>query len=270
MKNFLLPIILALMLSATACRQALPEQRVVEVLTDMYLYDGDFTFNVLRTDSVSFYRSVFLRHGCSEEDYNQSIAYYAQKPKVMKRIYESVQARLQAIKDEYAPLAELEDSLRNLWTSHYDTLFLSDSASPRTYAFSIDVDTLCTYTLEVSAKYFDDDSTLRPRMKGYVQRKYIDTVKVKKTLLGKKKKKVRHKSDTIVQEREMLFKRGDTQKYTLTFTINDTLMTHIKGNWLFTDDGDTTKNRQHIYLSKIHIYKPRKVQRFVPELIRLP
>jgi len=270
MKNFLLLIILILTLSVTACRQALPERRVVEILTDMYLYDGDFTSNVLRTDSVSFYRSVFLHHGCSEDEYNKSIAYYAQKPPVMKRIYESVQARLQSVKDEYTPEAERDDSLRNLLPPHADTLFLSDSVPPRAYAFSVDVDTLCTYTLEVSAKYFDDDSTLRPRMKGYVQRKYVDTAKVKKTLSGKKKKKIRHLSDTIVQEREMLFKRGDTQKYTLTFSINDTLMTHIKGYWLITDGGDTTKKRQHISLSKFHVYKPRTVQRFAPVLIRLP
>ena len=81
-----------------ACRQVLPEDRMVDLLADMYLYDEEFAKGVQDADSVSVYRSIFLRHGCGEEDYKKAIAYYVKKPKIMKEIYEAVKVRLEGYK----------------------------------------------------------------------------------------------------------------------------------------------------------------------------
>jgi hypothetical protein len=284
-----------------ACRQVLPKDRLVDLLTDMYLYDEEFAKGIQGADSVSFYRSVFVKHGCREEEYKQAIACYAKKPKVMKEIYEAVKARLESYKAEFEQALQVEDSLRNLWVSPYDTLFQNTGIPPRSYAFSIPVDTLCVYTLSLSVQYFEDDSTRRPRMKGYLLGKFgeKDTIRKKDAIQGKKKqlnrelaaleltqdlkpqknlKKAKlndvtvknnhtiiknsdlvvksNMADTVRQEKEVEFARGETKTYTLSFTVDDTLVTHIRGFWLLTDEPDSTA-QQHIYLSKFRVHKPR-------------
>jgi hypothetical protein len=305
---------LFLLLSAcliAACRQVLPKDRMVDLLTDMYLYDEELAKNMQGVDSVSVYRSVFLQHGCAEADYKEAIAYYVKNPKEMKEIYEAVKARLEGYKADYEQALQLEDSLRNLWVAPYDTLFQSADRPPQAYAFSIPVDTLCVYTLSVSVQYFDDDSTQRPHMKGYLwgkfgkkdttvrkddamrgQRKqrnralavqelpameFTQEVKTQKNLKKQKPlksapvngKRIKHQvPDTVRQEKEVEFVRGETKTYTLSFSVDDTLVTHIKGFWLLTDKRDTIAP-QHIYLSRFRVHKPRKMQPpFVLESLR--
>jgi hypothetical protein len=128
-------LLLAVVVLAVACRQALPEDRLVDLLTDMYLYDEELARGIPGADSVSVYRSVFIRHGCSEEEYKKTIARYAEKPKAMKEIYEAVKARLEGYKAVFEHEAQLEDYMRDTARSSYDTLLYialeSDSAAQR-------------------------------------------------------------------------------------------------------------------------------------------
>ena len=94
---------------------------MVDLLTDMYLYDEELAKSIQVADSVSFYRSVFIKHGCGEEDYKKAIACYAKKPKVMKEIYEAVKARLEGYKAEFEQALRLENYL--LTAPPHDTLF---------------------------------------------------------------------------------------------------------------------------------------------------
>jgi hypothetical protein len=101
----------------------------------MYLYDEELAKGIQGADSVSVYRSVFVRHGCSEEEYKKTIACYAKQPKVMKEIYEAVKVRLEGYKAEFEQALQLENYLRDTAVSSYDTLFYmafeDDSAAQR-------------------------------------------------------------------------------------------------------------------------------------------
>jgi hypothetical protein len=88
----------------------------------MYLYDEELAKEIRVADSVSIYRSVFVKHGCSEEDYKKAVARYAKKPKAMKGIYEAVKARLEGYKAEFEQALKLENYLQDLAGSPYDTL----------------------------------------------------------------------------------------------------------------------------------------------------
>jgi hypothetical protein len=116
-------LLLAVVVLAVACRHVLPEDRLVDLLTDMYLYDEELARGIQGADSVSVYRSVFIQHGCSEEEYKKTIASYAKKPKVMKEIYEAVKARLEGYKAVFEHAVQLEDYMRDTTVSSYDTLF---------------------------------------------------------------------------------------------------------------------------------------------------
>jgi hypothetical protein len=101
----------------------------------MYLYDEELAKGIQGADSVSVYRSVFVRHGCSEEEYKKTVACYAKKPKVMKEIYGAVKVRLESYKAEFEQALQLEEYLRDTAVSSYDTLFYmaleDDSAAQR-------------------------------------------------------------------------------------------------------------------------------------------
>jgi hypothetical protein len=128
-------LLLAAVVLVVACRQVLPKDRLIDLLTDMYLYDEELARGIQGADSVSVYRSVFVRHGCSEEEYKKTIACYAKKPKVMKEIYEAVKARLEGYKAVFEHAVQLEDYMRDTTVSSYDTLFYmvleDDSATQR-------------------------------------------------------------------------------------------------------------------------------------------
>jgi hypothetical protein len=108
------------LLSLAGCRNVLSEDRMADLLTDMYLYDEELAGEMKGTDSVSVYRSVFVKHGCSEEEYREAIARYAEQPKVMKGIYEAVKVRLEGYKAQFDHALQLESYM--LTAPPHDTL----------------------------------------------------------------------------------------------------------------------------------------------------
>jgi hypothetical protein len=263
---------------------------MVDLLVDMYLYDDDMARSVyMNIDSVSLYTPVLAKHKCTEEQYKAAILYYANEPKKLKSIYEKVQEKLEKQKIEYEKVQDVEDSLRNIWVASYDTLFRSSGVIPENYSFLIPVDTLGTYTITMYAQCFDDDSTTRPRMRGYllIGDKDADLKDEPKDVTRIKAPKLRpevvHKNLNLSsiqldknlslesesaelkglqlakeeqrkmrQVKEIEFEKG-LKKYFLSFNVNDTLITHLKGYWLLVDD--STACRQNIRLSKFSVLK---------------
>jgi hypothetical protein len=107
---------------------------MVDLLTDMYLYEDELVKGIQGADSVSIYRSVFIRHGCTEEEYRKAIACYAKKPKEMKEIYAAVKLRLEGYKAEFERALQLENYL--LTAPPLDTLYymtFDDDSTRRIY-----------------------------------------------------------------------------------------------------------------------------------------
>jgi hypothetical protein len=127
-------LLVASLLFVAGCRHGLPESRLAGLLTDMYLYDEELARDIKGVDSVSLYRSVFARHGCSEEEYRDAIARYAGKPKVMREIYEAVKARLENYRAKLEHESQLEEYMRT--APPPDTLYytpLNDDSTRRVY-----------------------------------------------------------------------------------------------------------------------------------------
>jgi hypothetical protein len=135
MRKFHIILLILSAAGAPACRHALPEDRLVDLLADMYLYDEELTRGRPAADSVSIYRSVFVAHGCTEADYRAAIARYAEQPNVMKRIYETVKARLERRHATLEHALRLENYRRDCPGAPYDTLRYmtpeADSAAAR-------------------------------------------------------------------------------------------------------------------------------------------
>ncbi len=140
--------LLVTLLFVTACNKTLSQNDLANVLTDMYLYEDGFGAGV-NTDSLSIYRSVFLKHGCSEEEFKRSIYKYGADPKLLKEVYIIVEQQLKERKEGYDAIiftqfkiAQEEQHLDSLYRFPADTsdrhflqrcaLQLPDTLSPVT------------------------------------------------------------------------------------------------------------------------------------------
>ncbi len=93
-------LIFSILLALTACEKVLSEQELADVLSDMYLY-GEFRRDDAPLDSVSIYRSVFQKYGCTEEEFNRTLNKYTAAPKKLKSVYGIVDRQLKARKEAY-------------------------------------------------------------------------------------------------------------------------------------------------------------------------
>ena len=76
----------------------LPEEKMVDLLTEIHLVDG--YANTLHSDSVlvktpSLYKSVFKKYQADTAQLKHSLEYYAKKPDQIKEIYAKVTKKLE-------------------------------------------------------------------------------------------------------------------------------------------------------------------------------
>ncbi len=126
-------LIFSLLLALTACEKALSEKEFANVLSDMYLYE-EFRGNDLRLDSVSIYRSVFRKYGCTEEEFNRSVKKYTADPKKLKKVYEIVNEQLKVRKE--VPDAIISEKLKiKQEQEHLDSLYRYPADTSYRYFF---------------------------------------------------------------------------------------------------------------------------------------
>ncbi|MDR0729380.1 MAG: DUF4296 domain-containing protein [Prevotellaceae bacterium] len=235
-----------------ACQQRISPQKMADLLTDFYLY-GELPNELERPlkDSVSLSRSLFVKHGVSQEQFRATLHYYASHPKKMKVLYEHVDSLMKERVALYRQAVEENEIARNLWKGQerwdIDTLQI-----PENMMFHIPIDTIGNLTMKISATLFADDSTQQPSMTGY--------------FLTKIKRGVR---DTINRKTVLFTPSGSAQSYTLSFSTVDTNINAFEGYWLLVKD-DTAACRQHISLEKIRLLHDNDSTLYLSSDIKYP
>ncbi len=103
MTNFYILITLFIFLSCGSKKQNVPndiiaEDKIVDVIVEIELTQAIIKLKFLNKDSLvnqtQLFNEVYAKHNISQEQFNNSLAFYAQEPKKMDTLYAKVITKL--------------------------------------------------------------------------------------------------------------------------------------------------------------------------------
>ncbi|MDF1559964.1 MAG: DUF4296 domain-containing protein [Bacteroidales bacterium] len=152
-------------------KMLIPENDMVEILTDTYLTAGMLDIPVMREtwaqrDSILNYIDNIKSHGYTLEQFDATLKYFfTDKPKRLSRLYDRVTANLLRLEtDVMTEAVPAEPTLsKNLWPGQASYLFPEIFTRDPVW-FDIPVETPGEYVLRADIKLFEDDRSLNPRV----------------------------------------------------------------------------------------------------------
>lgn len=155
-------------------RLRVPENKLVEILTDTYLTSGILDVEKIRDtwgqrDSILNYIDVIESHGYTYEQFDATLKYYfAGNPKKLARIYDKVTGNLLELEVKVMTSKSASDSLaqNNLWQGR-ETYSLPEDFKRDPIWFDIPVNVAGIYVLRADILVFKDDMSLDPRVTVY-------------------------------------------------------------------------------------------------------
>jgi len=201
--------------------EVIPEEEMVDILSDLYLADGLLNYPPIRSDfsskdSIENYVDVISKHGYTKEKVDKSIEYYfIDRPKRYASIYNRVIEKLSGMEADVIQQLSGEANLnRNLWNGER-SYSLPDAGVSNPLAFSIETAGLGEYILRARITLYEDDQSIDPHIEVWFW--YDDG-----TEEGKK----------IPWDKYELAKTGRPVTVTLRKALTDPKVTHIKGKLL--------------------------------------
>lgn len=102
MKNNIIIFIVVLLISACTSKDELPDhildkEQMVNIIAEVELTQAIYKLKFVKDDSLSYYELIdatFSKNKTTQEQFNESIIYYAKYPKKMEEIYNSAIIRL--------------------------------------------------------------------------------------------------------------------------------------------------------------------------------
>jgi len=77
----------------------LPESKMVDIITDIQLTDAAFKQDMIpqkyKKNPQSYYLDILAAYQTDSAQYQNSLLYYSEDPKVIKRIYQKVEKKIQ-------------------------------------------------------------------------------------------------------------------------------------------------------------------------------
>jgi len=88
----------------TAPDNIIPEEKMVEILTNVHLIEGARTGLVITGDSVhginEYYKALYVKYNITQAEFDSSFVYYSKDPKVFDKMFEKVIENLSVIESE--------------------------------------------------------------------------------------------------------------------------------------------------------------------------
>jgi hypothetical protein len=248
-------LLLLALVTATSCsqtgeknksRRLIPQDKLVAVMTDLYIADGLLSFPPIRNlysakDSISNYIDIVNSHGYTKEQMDITLKYYfIENPKKLQKIYDQIIARLSEMQASFST-GTTEPVSSNLWNQKHK-LSVPEDGAHNPFFFSIPVKDTGLYELSFNAIIYNDDKSLNPHTFVYFWRS-------SETADG-----IREPWDKIE-----LIRDGTRHSYSVRKRLADTTFTHVSG-WLFQCDaqpGSWVKHGAFASVSLVRIpYSP--------------
>ena len=201
--------------------EVIPENEMVEILSELYLVDGLLNYPPIRSefsekDSTENYSEVIREHGYTKEKVDNSMKYYfIDKPKKYEAIYDRVIEKLSGMEaDVIAHLSQSTDPNLNLWDGER-SYSLPDVGVTDPIEFSVRTRGLGEYVIKARIMLYEDDQSIDPHSEVWF---WYDNG----TEEGMK----------IPWERINLAKSGRPEVITMKKELEDPRVTHIQGKFL--------------------------------------
>jgi hypothetical protein len=229
-------------------KKLIPEDKLVEVLTDTYLTTGMMDVQEIREtwgqrDSLLNYIDVIRSHGYTYEQLEKTMRYYfTHKPKKLAKIYDRVTGNLLAlevtVQNEQISADSIPDD--NLWTGKTAYTF-PDEFTRDSIWFDIPAEAPGEYILRADIRVYKDDGSLDPRVTVYFSTS---------DSLGSE---VRDNWDEVRLE-----KNGQLQKIEVSKTLEVAGNTRIRG-WLMNNTSREGTWQKHATVSNISLKLRKEV-----------
>jgi len=253
MKGYQILTALFVTAAVTACKpenvkkpdrsMLIPENKLVEVLTDTYLAGAMLEFQEVRKiwgdrDSVLNYIDVIEDHGYTYEQMEATMKYYfASRPKRIEKIYDKVTNALLVMEDDLQKetvTASDTAQAENLWKGKrsYD---LPEDFTKDPIWFDIPVDAPGRYVLKADIEVYPDDKSIDPRVTVFFST--IDSTGIE----------IRDDWGEV-----MLSKDGKQQKIDIRKRLENPQMVHIRG-WLLNHTSQQGAWKKHARIKNISL-----------------
>lgn len=219
----------------------IPPDKLVSILTDMYLADGLLSQPQIRSifdtkDSNLNYIDIISSYGYTKDDLDQTIEYYIGKnPRKLEKIYDQVLARLSETESRVLS-EESQNQKGNLWNLKSTYSIPADGNYEKIW-FSIPVSEKGIYTLTFNGTVFPDDNSINLRTNIFFWK--ADSTK----------------EGTMEQwDAVYLINDGINHEYTVSSELRDSTYTHIRG-WLLEHDPQPGRWVKHVKITGIKLLK---------------
>jgi hypothetical protein len=242
-----LPFLLLLLLIACGGRKhIIPVNKFVDVLVDIHLADGMAIKSVgyastYTLDSAALYEAVFNKHGVNRAQFDSTMSYYSHRPDDFNKLYNKVLARVKMLDAE---LAEQENnpetSTEDLVWQDSKTYALPQMGPVNRVEVSVPLREPGEYTVSAKIRAYTDDGSLNPRMSLYY---YYDN----NTPAG-----YRDSFPETAIDRD-----GQEKIYSVTKTLTDPKVTHIKG-YIVNHSNTDSLFRKRMVVSEIKVVRKKE------------
>jgi hypothetical protein len=177
--TFISALLAVLLIVLSSCRDKtkpaknmlVPENVLVEILTDTYLGEGIMNTKEVRDmygkrDSITNYQDIVCKYGYTFRQVDSTLKYYFLfKPKKLEKIYDRVTGKLlemeAAVNTGNNAKSELVNE--NLWNGKVSYTYPQQSDTDP-IAFNIPVKNSGLYTFKASYQLYPDDQSIDPRV----------------------------------------------------------------------------------------------------------
>jgi hypothetical protein len=222
-------------------KMRIPEDKLVEILTDTYLTAGMMDLISMREtwarrDSILNYIDVIGSHGYTYEQFDATMKYYfSGKPRKLSRIYDRVTGNLLELETEVMTEQNaIKPSEKNLWPGKPDYRLPEDFTRDPVW-FDIPVEKPGEYILKADILVFDDDKSLNPRVTAYFS--YSDSI-------GEEKRDY--------WQEIFLSKDGLLRNVQISHSLDSIPGARLRG-WLLNHDNQPGKWEKHARITNIRI-----------------
>lgn len=265
--RFILALIVPMLLLTGCKKERIPDRDMVKVFTEIFIADATIESSKLslrytKKDTIEYYKPIYNNLGYTEQQFNNTIQHYIDKPEDLDKVLDKVINNLSRIEAE--KLASMskeakEDEAQGLWEGKRNWR-LPEDGKHETIEFKIPLHGPGEYTISAEVRILFKDKSINPRMVAWFhadsldEKQGVSDIQPDDSLENEFEKADTLKTDKLQKQWVDYQKDGINRAYNLTLTLTDTIYTHIKGEIMSHSEQENDEWEKSAVINNISVY----------------